>query len=68
RAKDDDCKTPVDPTTRFIDADPNTKGTQELKQWQALLGYVSALPDSDGDSMPNIPLAYTVTQGRIVQK
>ena len=66
-AKDSDCKTPVDPTTRFIDADPSTKGVQELKQWQALLGYVSGLPDSDGDGVPNIPDAYGSPQGRIVQ-
>jgi 5'-nucleotidase/UDP-sugar diphosphatase len=66
-AKDSDCKTPVDPTTRFIDADPKTKGVQELKQWEALLGYVSALPDSDGDGIPNIPAAYGSPQGRYVE-
>lgn len=66
-AKDSDCKTPIDPTTRFIDADPKTKGVQELKQWQALLGYVSALPDSDGDGVPNIPVAYGSPQGRYVE-
>jgi 5'-nucleotidase len=66
-AKDSDCKTPVDPRTRFIDADPKTKGVQELKEWQALLGYVSALPDSDGDGVPNIPAAYGSPQGRYVE-
>jgi 5'-nucleotidase len=65
-AKDSDCKTPVDPTTRFIDADPKIKGVQELKQWQALLSYVSALPDTDGDGVPNIPAAYGMVQGRII--
>jgi 5'-nucleotidase len=64
-AKDADCKTLVDPTTRYVDADPGKKGTQELKQWQAVLGYVSMLPDSDGDGVPNIPAAYTAPQGRI---
>jgi hypothetical protein len=67
-AKDDDCKTLVDPTTRYVDADPKTKGTQELKQWQALLGYVSAFPDTDGDDIPNIPAAYGSVQGRIVEQ
>ncbi|HTQ04051.1 MAG TPA: bifunctional UDP-sugar hydrolase/5'-nucleotidase [Polyangiaceae bacterium] len=67
-AKDSDCKTPVDPTTRYIDADPKTKGVQELKQWQALLGYVSQLPDTDGDGVPNIPPTYSVPQGRIVSQ
>jgi len=65
-AKDDDCKTLVDPTTRYVDADPKTTGTQELKQWQALLGYVSAFPDTDGDHIPNIPDVYGAVQGRIV--
>jgi 5'-nucleotidase len=65
-AKDSDCKTRVDPTTRFIDADPKAKGVQELKQWQAVLSYVSGLPDTDGDSVPNIPVAYGSPQGRIV--
>ncbi len=64
-AKDSDCKTLVDPTTRYVDADPTKKGVQELKQWQALLGYVSMLDDSDGDGVPNIPAAYTMPQGRI---
>jgi 5'-nucleotidase/UDP-sugar diphosphatase len=68
RAKDDDCKTLVDPTTRFVDADPKTKGTQELKQWQALLGYVAALPDTDDDDVPNIPVAYGSVQGRIIEQ
>jgi len=66
RAKDDDCKTLVDPTTRFVDADPKKKGTQELKQWQALLGYVTAFPDTDKDGIPNIPAAYGDGQGRII--
>jgi 5'-nucleotidase len=66
-AKDSDCKTPVDPTTRFIDANPKTKAVEELKQWQALLGYVSGLPDTDGDGIPNVPAAYGAPQERIVQ-
>ena len=68
RAKDADCKTLVDPTTRYIDADPTKKGTQELKQWQALLGYVQALPDTDDDGVPNIPSVYGSVQGRIVEQ
>ena len=51
-----------------VDADPTTTGTQELKQWQALLGYVSALPDTDDDDIPNIPAAYGSVQGRIVEQ
>ncbi len=67
-AKDADCETLIDPTERFIDADPERDGVQELKQWQALLRYVSALPDSDDDGIPNIPLSYAEPQERIVWK
>lgn len=63
-AKDSDCLTPVDPTTRFVDADPTTAGVQELKHWQAVLKYVSGLPKVNG--VPNIPAAYASPQGRIV--
>lgn len=65
-AKDSDCVTPVDPTTRFVDADPTTAGVQELKHWQAVLEYVSKLPDADGDGVPDVPAAYATPQGRIV--
>ena len=59
-AKDADCATPFDPTIRFVDADPTTDGVQELKNWQALLGYVSGLGD--------VPAAYGAPQGRIVAR
>jgi 5'-nucleotidase len=67
-AKDSDCETLVDPTTRYVDADPTAQGVQELKQWQALLKYVTAFPDTDGDDVPNIPASYGEPQGRIVAK
>jgi 5'-nucleotidase len=66
-AKEADCATPIaDPTTRFVDADPATDGVQELKGWQALLQYVSGFPDTNGDTIPDVPAAYAATQGRIV--
>jgi 5'-nucleotidase/UDP-sugar diphosphatase len=66
-AKDSDCATPVDPTTRFVDADPATAGVQELKHWQAVLNYVTHfLPDPDGDGVPDVPATYASPQGRIV--
>jgi len=67
QAKDKDCMTLIDPTTRFVDADPTMDGVQELKHWQAVLKYVTALPDSNGDGIPDIPPPYTAPQGRIVQ-
>jgi 5'-nucleotidase len=67
-AKDADCETRVDPTTRFIDADPTTRGVEEVKQWQALLRFVVTLPDTDGDQLPNIPEVYASPQDRIVER
>ncbi|HEY4395365.1 MAG TPA: bifunctional UDP-sugar hydrolase/5'-nucleotidase [Polyangia bacterium] len=65
-AKDSDCLTPVDPTTRFVDADPTTPAVEELKHWQAVLKYVTtALPDTNGDGVHEIPAAYAAPQGRI---
>lgn len=64
-AKDADCSTLVNPTTRFIDANPVTDGVQELKHWQALYGFVSGLPDDDEDGIPDVPSFYTAPQGRI---
>src|SRR5579871_2240180 len=64
-AKDSDCLTPVDPTTRFVDADPTTTTVEELKHWQAVLKYVSAQQDTDGDGIPDVPAAYAAPQGRI---
>ncbi|HKO91724.1 MAG TPA: bifunctional UDP-sugar hydrolase/5'-nucleotidase [Polyangiaceae bacterium] len=65
-AKDADCITLVDPTTRYVDADPAAAGVQELKHWQALYGWVSRFPDTDADAIPNVPDAYGAPQGRIV--
>lgn len=65
-AKDADCTTLVDPTTRYVDADPITAGVQELKHWQALYGLVSRFADTNADGLPDVPDAYGAPQGRIV--
>ncbi|HEY7375639.1 MAG TPA: bifunctional UDP-sugar hydrolase/5'-nucleotidase [Polyangia bacterium] len=65
QAKDQDCMTLIDPTTRFVDADPTAADVQELKNWQAVLKYTSKLPDADGDGIPDVPAPYTAPQGRI---
>jgi 5'-nucleotidase len=67
-AKDADCSTPVDPTTRYLDTDALSAGVQELKGWQALLGFVSAFPDVDADGVADLPAAYGVAQGRITRR
>jgi len=67
-AKDKDCVTPIDPTTRFVDADPTKTDVQELKQWQAVAKYVSMLPPATAGGLPVVPAAYATAQGRIVAK
>jgi len=67
--KEKDCSTLVtDWSTRIIDADPTTAGVQELKAWQALVQYLAAMPDTDGDKIPDVPQSYATTQNRIVGK
>jgi hypothetical protein len=67
-AKDADCTTLVDPTTRYVDADPAMAGVQELEHWQALYGYVSRSPNADADGIPDVPSVYAAAQGRIVRE
>jgi len=67
-AKDADCTTLVDPTTRFVDADPVGPGVQELKHWQALYGFASRFPDTDADGVPDVPSVYLAPQGRIIER
>jgi len=57
--------TPVtDMLSMLVDADPVAAGVQELKLWQALLRYLSMLPDTDADTIPNIPAGYATPFGR----
>ena len=67
-AKAADCATLVDPTTRYVDADPVAAGVQELKHWQAFLKYMTTFPDADADMIPDVPAVYLMPQGRIVKK
>ena len=63
RRQDDDrgraplnSKTVIDDLrTRIVDANPATPGVDELKEWQALIGFISMLPDTGGNTIPNIP-------------
>jgi 5'-nucleotidase/UDP-sugar diphosphatase len=48
-----------------IDADPLKPGTQELKEWVALATYMKSFPDTDDNSVPNIPDQYRRPEGRI---
>jgi 5'-nucleotidase len=48
-----------------IDAVPAVQGIQELKEWQALLSYVTALPDINQDGLPDIDAAPGLDENRI---
>ena len=67
QGKEKDCKTPVNVFARLVDSNPVMPGVQETKQFQALLGYVLKLPDTDANQIPNIPLSYATAAGRIKQ-
>jgi 5'-nucleotidase / UDP-sugar diphosphatase len=61
--KENDCKTPVaSMLNRIVDRDPLTAGMQELKNWQAVVTYMSKFVDG------NVPEIYKTPQGRIVAK
>ena len=51
-----------------VDADRENPGTQELKQWVALMDYVRSFPDKDGDGIPDIPEKYRGKLGRITKE
>ncbi|MDZ7344495.1 MAG: bifunctional metallophosphatase/5'-nucleotidase [candidate division KSB1 bacterium] len=49
----------------LIDADSDSAGIQEVKEWEALLAYVQTFPDTDGNEVPNMSARYRHAQGRI---
>jgi 5'-nucleotidase len=53
-----DCQTPIDPASQIVDANPLTPALDELKEWQALTSFVGGLPDTDLDTIPNVPPSY----------
>lgn len=65
--KDRDGK-PIDNLTDYrVDADPNTPGVQEMKDWTVLMAFAASLPDTDGDGIPNIPDRYREPEGRFAK-
>jgi 5'-nucleotidase / UDP-sugar diphosphatase len=48
-----------------FDKDPNTEGVQELKLWEALIGYAQTFDDTNGDGVPDLPDRYLGPEGRI---
>lgn len=57
---------PLDLTRVLVDSAPSQPGLQELKEWRALVDAVRALPDTDGDGVPNIPTTGAAAEGRLV--
>jgi len=51
----------------IIDADPDTEGLQELKQWLAFVQFLGSFEDVDGDELPDVPERYREPAGRITQ-
>ena len=62
----DEAGEPVaDLRTRIVDADPQTEGLQELKQWLTFIEFLEGFPDLDADDLPDIPEAYAQPQERV---
>jgi len=60
---------PIDDLADYVvDADANTPGVQELKDWYAPIEYVLSFPDTDDDGLVEIPDRYRETEGRIVRE
>jgi 5'-nucleotidase / UDP-sugar diphosphatase len=63
-----DCQVVIDNLfSRRLDADPVMAEVQELKQYQAVLRWVGAFPDTDAvaDMIPDVPARYMTSQQRI---
>jgi len=59
---------PIDDLKDYrVDADPDTPGVQEMKDWTALVEYVSSFEDTAGDGVPNIPDRYKEPEGRFAK-
>ena len=49
----------------MIDADPDKPGTQEVKEWMALVWYLQQQPDINGNGIPDIPVYYSTGSPRL---
>jgi 5'-nucleotidase/UDP-sugar diphosphatase len=62
--KDREGKPIADLVMARLDADRTAPGIQELKSWVGLMEYVRTFPDTDGDSVPDMPAKYLTKLGR----
>jgi len=54
----------ADLRTARVDADKETPGIQELKEYKGFLEYLRSFPDTTGDGVPDIPERYRGRLGR----
>lgn len=66
--RDKDGNPITDLPAAILDIDPTKDGVQELKLWQTLVGYLMALPDADGDQVPDVPAIYEKAEGRMIKE
>jgi 5'-nucleotidase len=52
----------VDPTSAALNKD----GKEEIKEWQAIMDYLRALPKKPGEKLPTIPLDKRATEVRAI--
>ena len=50
----------------LFDADSTVDGVQELKLWQAIVGYALTFDDTNTDGIPDMPSRYLGPEGRIL--
>ncbi|MBN2397007.1 MAG: bifunctional metallophosphatase/5'-nucleotidase [Deltaproteobacteria bacterium] len=62
--KDRDGNPIADLRTARVDADKETPGIQELKEYRGFLEYLRSFPDITGDGVPDIPERYRGRLGR----
>ncbi len=55
----------VDPAS--IDTETENGVVLELKEWQAIMDYLSALPKKDGEELPTIPVDKRAKEARAIQ-
>lgn len=53
--------------TAVIDGDPEKAGLQEVKEWAALMAFVSGFPDTNGNGIPDIPDYYRLPESEKIR-
>jgi len=66
--RDADGRVMAKPEDGMIDADPLAPGIQEFKEWAALSEVLKALPDTNGNGIPDIPERYRRPEGRFASE